>query len=52
MKLFLTIFLFLHLILLGQNDIHEIVNSELGKGHFKGTVFYAERRNIGITLFC
>lgn len=43
-KFFLPIFSFLPLILLGQNDIQEIVNSEYEKGHFNGTVFYADRK--------
>lgn len=44
MKLFLSIFLFLPYILLGQNDIQEIVNSEFEKGHFNGTVFYSNKK--------
>src|SRR5690606_34214080 len=42
MKFYFTIFLFLPLILFGQNDIQQIVNSEFEKGHFNGTVFYAD----------
>lgn len=41
-KFYFTIFLFLPLIVLGQNDIQQIVNSEFEKGHFNGTVFYAD----------
>jgi len=44
MKLFLSIFLFLPSILFGQNDVQEIVNREYEKGHFNGTVFYADGR--------
>lgn len=42
MKFFFPIFLFVPLILFGQNDIQEIVNSEYEKGYFNGTVFYAD----------
>lgn len=42
MKFFLPIFLFLPIILCGQSNIQEIVNSEYKKGHFNGTVFYAD----------
>ncbi len=42
MKFYFAIFLFLPLILFGQNDIQQIVNNEYEKGHFSGTVFYAD----------
>src|SRR5690606_11704685 len=40
MKFFLTTFLFIPLILFGQNNIEEIINQEFEKGHFNGTVLY------------
>ena len=40
MKFFLTIFLFIPLILFGQSNIEEIINQEFEKGHFNGTVLY------------
>lgn len=42
MKHFLSIFLFLPLILLGQSDIHKIINNEYDNGHFNGTVLYKD----------
>lgn len=41
-KFYFTIFLFLPIILFGQNNIQQIVNNEYEKGHFNGTVFYAD----------
>lgn len=46
MKCFLSIFLFLPLILFGQNNIEEIVNGEYKKGHFNGTVLYADGKQL------
>lgn len=40
MKFFLMIFLFTPLILLGQNNVEEIINQEFENGHFNGTVLY------------
>lgn len=46
MKCLLSIFLFLPLILFGQNNIEEIVNVEYKKGHFNGTVLYADGKQL------
>lgn len=40
MKFFLTIFLFIPIILFGQSNIEEIINQEFERGHFNGTVLY------------
>jgi len=40
MKFSLSIFLFIPLILFGQNNIEETINEEFEKGHFNGTVLY------------
>lgn len=40
MKFFPAIFLFLPLILFGQNNLQEIINQEYEKGHFNGTVLF------------
>lgn len=44
-KFFLPIFLLVPLLVFGQNDIQEIVNSEFEKGYFNGTVFYADGKH-------
>lgn len=42
MKFFMPLFLFLPLILFGQNEIQETINQEYEKGHFNGTVLYVD----------
>lgn len=46
MKFLMSLFLFLPLILFGQNEIQKTINQEYEKGHFNGTVLYADGNQI------